>query len=133
MKRHDIISRVFQQIAKFYNGPKVDLYQISCVLNTILCICHYVLRLTVRVTAAVYWGFYSKLLRLLLFTFQHRAGVRPYTSCYHLAESCVFNKQSPPSSMCHFAHHRWIEQSTPSPEVTGSICRVPSTWLSQAP
>ncbi|KAL5066616.1 hypothetical protein RYX36_017503 [Vicia faba] len=27
---------------------------------------------------------------------QHRAGVRLYTSCYHLAESCVFNKQSLP-------------------------------------
>ena len=27
-------------------------------------------------------------------TFRHRAGVRPYTSCCHLAESCVFGKQS---------------------------------------
>ena len=27
-------------------------------------------------------------------TFQHRAGVRPYTSSYDLAESCVFDKQS---------------------------------------
>ncbi|KAJ1683401.1 hypothetical protein LUZ63_021378 [Rhynchospora breviuscula] len=51
---------------------------------------------TVRVTAAVYRGFHSKLRTLLLPTFQHRAGVRLYTSCYHLAESCVFNKQSLP-------------------------------------
>ncbi|KAL0305133.1 UNVERIFIED_CONTAM: hypothetical protein Scaly_2996100 [Sesamum calycinum] len=51
---------------------------------------------TVRVTAAVYRGFHSKQLTLLLPTFQHRAGVRLYTSCYHLAESCVFNKQSLP-------------------------------------
>ncbi|KAI5385420.1 hypothetical protein KIW84_072136 [Lathyrus oleraceus] len=51
---------------------------------------------TVRVTAAVYRGFHSKLITLLLPTFQHRAGVRLYTSCYHLAESCVFNKQSLP-------------------------------------
>ncbi len=30
-------------------------------------------------------------------------GVRLYsTSCYHLTESCVFNKHSPPPSMCHF-------------------------------
>ena len=27
-------------------------------------------------------------------TFQHRAGVRPYTSSCDLAESCVFDKQS---------------------------------------
>ncbi|KAG7017127.1 hypothetical protein SDJN02_22239, partial [Cucurbita argyrosperma subsp. argyrosperma] len=52
---------------------------------------------TVRVTAAVYWGLHSKLITLLIPTFQHRAGVRLYTSCYHLAESCVFNKQPLPS------------------------------------
>ena len=34
-------------------------------------------------------------------TFQHRAGVRPYTSSYDLAESCVFNKQSPLPIQCH--------------------------------
>src|SRR3546814_19833860 len=34
---------------------------------------------TVIVTAAVYWGFNSEL-ALLRLTFQHRAGVRPYTS-----------------------------------------------------
>src|SRR3972149_9970771 len=39
---------------------------------------------TVRVTAAVYWGFNSRIAPLLL-TFQHRAGVRPYTSTYVLA------------------------------------------------
>ena len=37
----------------------------------------------------------------LLFTLQHRADVRPYTSSYDLAESCVFTKQSLPSGMCH--------------------------------
>ncbi len=55
-----------------------------------------------RVTAAIYWGFYLKLRTLLLFTFQHRAGVRLHTSCYHLTESCVFNKQSLPLSICRF-------------------------------
>jgi hypothetical protein len=48
---------------------------------------------TVIVTAAVYWGFGSALARPPL-TFQHRAGVRPYTSSYDFAESCVFAKQS---------------------------------------
>src|SRR6202042_2177256 len=50
---------------------------------------------TVIVTAAVYWGFDSRLAPLLL-TFQHRAGVRPYTSSCDFAEPCVFAKQSPP-------------------------------------
>ena len=48
---------------------------------------------TVIVTAAVYWGFSSKL-ALFPLTFQHRAGVTPYTSSFDLAESCVFAKQS---------------------------------------
>ena len=39
---------------------------------------------TVIVTAAVYWGFNSMLSHLLL-TFQHRAGVTPYTSSSDLA------------------------------------------------
>ena len=54
---------------------------------------------TVIVTAAVYWGFDSGL-ALLLLTFQHRAGVTPYTSSYDLAESCVFDKQSPGPIHC---------------------------------
>ena len=48
---------------------------------------------TVIVTAAVYWGFGSKL-SLFPLTFQHRAGVSPYTWCFHLAGTCVFDKQS---------------------------------------
>ena len=55
---------------------------------------------TVIVTAAVYWGFNSEL-ALLLLTFQHRAGVSPYTSSYDLAETCVFDKQSPGPAFCH--------------------------------
>ena len=54
---------------------------------------------TVIVTAAVYWGFDSGL-ALLLLTFQHRAGVTPYTSSYDLAESCVFDKQLPGPILC---------------------------------
>ena len=51
---------------------------------------------TVIVTAAVYWGFGSMLRLLLHFplTFQHRAGVSPYTSSFDFAETCVFAKQS---------------------------------------
>ena len=57
---------------------------------------------TVIVTAAVYRGFNSVLAHLLL-TFRHRAGVRPYTSPYGFAESCVFGKQSLPPLCCnHF-------------------------------
>ena len=54
---------------------------------------------TVIVTAAVYWGFNSMLSHLLL-TFQHRAGVTPYTSSFDLAESCVFAKQLPGPILC---------------------------------
>ena len=57
---------------------------------------------TVIVTAAVYWGL-SSMLRLRLhfpLTFQHRAGVSPYTSSFDLAETCVFAKQSPGPFHC---------------------------------
>ena len=54
---------------------------------------------TVIVTAAVYWGFNSELAPFLL-TFQHRAGVTPYTSSFDLAESCVFDKQLPGPIHC---------------------------------
>ena len=36
----------------------------------------------------------------VLLTFQHRAGVRPYTSFYNFAESCAFNKQLSPPILC---------------------------------
>ena len=54
---------------------------------------------SVIVTAAVYRGFISEL-SLLLLTFQHRAGVSPYTSSFDLAETCVFDKQSPGPIHC---------------------------------
>ena len=54
---------------------------------------------TVIVTAAVYWGFSSKL-SLIPLTFQHRAGVSPYTSSSDLAQTCVFAKQSPGPILC---------------------------------
>ena len=54
---------------------------------------------TVIVTAAVYWGFGSALARPPL-TFQHRAGVRPYTSSFDLAKPYVCDKQSPGPFLC---------------------------------
>ena len=57
---------------------------------------------TVIVTAAVYWGL-SSVLRLRLhfpLTFQHRAGVSPYTSSFDFAETCVFAKQSLGPILC---------------------------------
>ena len=47
---------------------------------------------TVIVTAAVHWGFSSKH-TLIPLTFQHWAGVSPYTSTFVLAETYVFGKQ----------------------------------------
>ena len=47
---------------------------------------------TVIVTAAVHWGFSSAHTRIPL-TFQHRAGVSPYTSTFVLAQTYVFGKQ----------------------------------------
>ena len=74
---------------------------------------------TVRVTAAVYGSFNSEREPLLL-TLPHRAGVSPYTSSFDLAETCVFIKQSLPPILCH------LSQGPSYPEVTRSICRVPS-------
>jgi hypothetical protein len=47
---------------------------------------------TVIVTAAVHWGFSSSREAIPL-TFQHWAGVSPYTSTFVFAETCVFGKQ----------------------------------------
>ena len=83
---------------------------------------------TVIVTAAVYWGFGSKL-SLFPLTFQHRAGVSPYTSPCGFAMTCVFAKQSPGPFLCDSSvlciARILTLMSNPSPEVTGSFCRVP--------
>ena len=54
---------------------------------------------TVIVTAAVHRGFSSELCpqadEPIPLTFRHWAGVSPYTSPFGLAETCVFDKQSP--------------------------------------
>ena len=64
---------------------------------------------TIIVIAAVHWGFnsllrcyrLSSILQIIL-TFQHWAGVSPYTSAYALAETCVFGKQLPGPIHCGF-------------------------------
>ena len=48
---------------------------------------------TLIVRAAVHWGF-SLVLAHRPLTFQHWAGVSPYTSSFELARTCVFDKQS---------------------------------------
>jgi hypothetical protein len=54
---------------------------------------------TVIVTAAVYWGFNSVLAHLLL-TFQHWAGISPYTYSSEFAETYGFVNQSPGPFLC---------------------------------
>ena len=66
----------------------------------------------------------------LLFNFQHRAGVRLHTLCFHFAESCVFSKQSLLPLFCEILS---TKKSSSYPEVTRPICRVPSPWLSHSP
>ena len=73
---------------------------------------------TVIVTAAVHWGFSSER-ELVPLTFQHWAGVSPYTSSYDLAETCVFGKQLTGPFYC--GHSR----GDASPEVTRPFCLVP--------
>jgi hypothetical protein len=54
---------------------------------------------TVIVTAAVYWGFSSELAPLPL-TFQHWAGISPYTYACAFAETYGFVNQSPEPFHC---------------------------------
>src|SRR4029453_4115482 len=58
----------------------------------------------VIVTTAVYWGLNSELrprrIYPVLLTFQHRAGVSPYTSSCDFARTCVFSKQSLLPGLC---------------------------------
>lgn len=70
---------------------------------------------TVIVTAAVHWGFSSNREALPL-TFQHWAGVSPYTSTFVLAETYVFDKQFRALFCCgHTLYGR------PYPEVTVAV------------
>ena len=83
---------------------------------------------TVIVTADIHRGFASGLAPLRL-TFRHWSRVTPYTSSCEFAECCVFGKQSPEPGICDppqlTAQRLLTAGGTPSPEVTGSDCRVP--------
>ncbi len=64
------------------------------------------------------------MLRLLLhfpLTFQHRAGVSPYTSSFDLAETCVFAKQS--LGPIHCGHFRLLHPNVAPllPKLRGSV------------
>ena len=85
---------------------------------------------TVIVTAAVYSGF-DQMLRLRWhhqLTFEHRAGVTPYTSNCLLAECCVYGKQSGGTLCCNLLCLRsksFTKLGTPYTEDTVLFCRVP--------
>ena len=74
---------------------------------------------TVIVTAAVHWGFSSDREAFAL-TFQHRAGVSPYTSTFVLAETCVFGKQ-----LLGFFSCGQPKLAGLIPKLRPLICRVP--------
>ena len=74
---------------------------------------------TVIVTAAVYWGFISQLAPLHL-TFQHWAGVSPYTSSFDLAQTCVFDKQLHGLFCCGLPREADL-----IPKLRSLYCRVP--------
>ena len=54
-----------------------------------------------------------------------RDSVSTYTSALAFADTCVFAKQSLVTILC------GLFRGTPSPEVTGSFCRVPSQEFSR--
>src|ERR1700730_15109862 len=90
---------------------------------------------TVIVTAAVHRGFSSKLRACALtspFNLPAPGRSQPLYVVFDFAETCVFVKQSPCAFHCGplaLARYR----GTPSPEVTGLICRVPERAFSRAP
>ena len=61
------------------------------------------------------------------FRYRHWAGFGDHTHPFGLAVTCVFIKQSEPPCHCDLPLR---EAGTPSPEVTGPVCRVPSPGLS---
>ena len=84
---------------------------------------------TVIVTAAVHSSFISRLdvISPIHLTYEHWAGVSPYTSACAFAETCVFVKQSVEPLRCDLPMlcYSLTSASHPSPEVTDAFCRVP--------
>ena len=83
---------------------------------------------TVIVTAAVHWGFGSPLARLPL-TFQHWAGISPYTSSYDFSRDLWFCYPVAWAWFVSLAPARRVKRVTstrlPSTKGTGVNCRVP--------
>ena len=77
----------------------------------------------VIVTPAVYESF----VRLNpVFRYSHWAGISDYTSRFRVAVTYVVIRQSEPPGHCDLPDR---QAGTPSPKVTGPICRVPLTRL----
>ena len=84
---------------------------------------------TVIVTAAVHRGFDSDLLKALLLTFRHWAGVSPYTSAYAFAETLVLVKQSLGPIICDLACARYPFFRSYGVRLPSSLTRgLPITW-----
>ena len=81
---------------------------------------------TVRVTAAVYLGFVRCFNLSLIFKAPGRPQTLYFMFC-NFAKSCVFSKQSLPPFLAATSN---LIAGPPYPEVTESICRVPSILLS---
>src|SRR5829696_4069214 len=83
---------------------------------------------TVIVTAAVHWGFGSEREPLPL-TFQHWAGISPYTSSYDFSRDLWFCYPVAWAwfvSLAPARHARWVTSTRlPSTKGTGVNCRVP--------
>ena len=79
---------------------------------------------TVIVTADVHRRFRDWLAPLPL-TFRHWSGVSPYTSPYGLAETCVFDKQSPGIFSCDQRLTKSKASVVHIPKLRTLFCRVP--------
>ena len=93
---------------------------------------------TVIVTAAVHRGFSSQLhpscdKLTALFNLPAPGRRQPLYVVFDFAETCVFVKQSPYAFHCGPLTLLTRYRGTPSPEVTGLICRVPERVFSRAP
>ena len=97
---------------------------------------------TVIVTAAVYRGFGSKL-RPCELTSPLNLPAPGRSQCLYVilldfADTCVFAKQSLEPILCgllplHGSKSQSSTRGSPSPEVTGTFCRVPSPQVTRAP
>ena len=92
---------------------------------------------TVIVTAAVYWGFDQELRDTPSLNLPAPGRRHTLYVDFRVCRVLCFNKQSQPPILCDrfmlSAQALHTTPGIPSPEVTVSICRVPSPEFSQAP